>query len=279
MSFSRYRRGSAGTVAAAGTVQGNATLLSAEINLVTGADGAKGVILPTPTPGGPPIIVVNNEAAQNLLIYPASGGEINEVGDDMAFTLSGGQTVVLYPYTATQWYGIGAVSGLSDVEMAYLDGVTAGTGLASKALVLDSSGNVAMPAAPASIDERNAEVVITTNVIAASENGRTFYLNLAAGFTSTLPAPALGLRFRFIVKTAPTGAAYVITTNGSANIMYGMMLERAGGAGVAGAARDTFNFIHNQSIAGDWVEFWSDGTNWYYHGMVDVAAGNTVAAT
>lgn len=123
------------------------------------------------------------------------------------------------------------------------------------------------------------ETVITTNVIGADENGKTFFLSLVAGFTSTLPAPAVGLRFRFIVKTAPTGAAYVITTNGGANVLYGMMVERAGTAGVAGAACDTFNFVHNQSIIGDWAEFWSDGTNWYYHGMVDVAAGNTVAAT
>lgn len=123
------------------------------------------------------------------------------------------------------------------------------------------------------------EVVITTNVIDASESPKTFYLALAAGFTSTLPAPAIGLKFRFIVQIAPTGAPYVITTASSANIMYGMMVERAGGAGVAGAARDTFNFIHTQSIIGDWVEFYSDGTNWYYHGMTDVSAGSTVAAT
>lgn len=127
-------------------------------------------------------------------------------------------------------------------------------------------------------ESANSEVVAATNVIEASESGKTFFLNAAGGFTSTLPAPALGLRFRFIVKTAPT-TSYVITTNGGSNIMYGHMLERAGTAGVAGAARDTFNFVANQSIIGDWVEFYSDGTNWYYHGMVDVAAGNTVAAT
>lgn len=124
----------------------------------------------------------------------------------------------------------------------------------------------------------SSEVVITTNVITATESGKTFYLSLAGGFTSTLPAPVAGLKFKFIVKTAPT-TAYVITTNAGANILYGMMLERAGTAGVAGAARDTFNFVANQAIIGDWVEFESDGTNWYYHGMVDVAAGNTVAAT
>lgn len=144
-------------------------------------------------------------------------------------------------------------------------------------LVVASGGTLTME--PGSAHVFSGEVVVTTNVITAAESGATFFLSLAAGFTSTLPAPALGLYFRFVVKTAPTGAPYIITTNGGDNILYGMMEERAGTAGVAGAARDTFNFIHNQSIIGDWVEMWSDGTNWYYHGMVDVAAGNTVAAT
>lgn len=124
-----------------------------------------------------------------------------------------------------------------------------------------------------------AEVVTATNALTEGESGKTLYLSAAAGFTTTLPLPKAGLYFRFIVKTAPTGAAYIIVTNGSANIMYGMVLERAGAAGVAGVARDTFNFVAGSSIIGDWVEFESDGTNWYYRGMTDVAAGSTVAAT
>lgn len=143
-------------------------------------------------------------------------------------------------------------------------------------LVVASGGTLTLE--PGSKVVNAYEVVTTTNVIAATESGTTFFLNAAGGFTSTLPAPAAGLRFKFIVKTAPT-TAYVIVTTSGANIMYGMMLERAGTAGVAGAAEDTFNFVANNAIVGDWVEFESDGTNWYYHGMVDVAAGNTVTAT
>lgn len=211
-------------------------------------------------------------------------GGYNEDGETTFVFSDPGQFALFqsfYDGSAYYWRKIAdyASSNLSPTEAGFLSGVTAGTGLAGKALVLDSSGNVAMPAAPASIDERNAEVVITTNVIAAAENGRTYYLALAAGFTSTLPAPALGLRFLFVVQIAPTGAPYVITTNAGANVIYGMMVERAGGAGVAGAAQDTQNLVHNQSIIGDWVEYVSDGTNWYCHGMVDVSAGTTFAVT
>jgi len=123
------------------------------------------------------------------------------------------------------------------------------------------------------------EVVTAVKIVTAAESGKTFFLALAAGFSVTLPAPALGLKYRFIVGIAPTGATYAIGTNGSANIMYGKTVERAGGAGVAGAARDTFNFVNSQAIISDFVEFRCDGTNWHYFGMVDVAAGNTVAQT
>lgn len=210
-------------------------------------------------------------------------GGYDEAGDTTFVFSDPGQFLSLKSfYDGTNYYwrkqSDHSVNNLTLAESGYIDGVTPGTGAASKALILDASGNVTMPAAPASIDQRNAEIVITTNVILAAENGRTYYLTLANGFTSTLPAPALGLQFRFIVATAPT-TAYIITTNAGADILYGMIEERAGGAGVAGAARDTFNFVANQAIIGDWVEFYSDGTNWYYHGMVNVAAGNTVSQT
>lgn len=125
----------------------------------------------------------------------------------------------------------------------------------------------------------NTEVVTATNVIAASESGKTFYLNAAAGFLSTLPAPAAGLTFRFIVQTAPTSNGYTIATTSSSNIIKGMMLERAGTAGVAASAGDLITLVANQSIAGDWLELYSDGTSYFVHGMVDVAAGVTIGST
>ena len=44
----------------------------------------------------------------------------------------------------TDWIAIGT-HGLTAAELAYLDGITAGTGLASKAAILDASGNFIMP--------------------------------------------------------------------------------------------------------------------------------------
>ncbi len=243
--------------------------------------GAETRTLAAPTRIGAEVVLGMKTDAGDITVTVTGG--YNEDGDTTFVFSDPGQFIKLEAIDiggTVTWRKIAdyATGNLSLTEMGWLNGVTAGTGVASKALVLDSSGNLAMPAAPASIDERNAEIVITTNIILAAENGRTYYLTLANGFTSTLPVPALGLRFRFIVALNPT-TAYIITTNAGANILYGMMEERAGGAGVAGSGQDTFNFVASQAILGDWVEFYSDGTSWFYHGMVNVAAGNTVSVT
>lgn len=121
------------------------------------------------------------------------------------------------------------------------------------------------------------ETVATTNAIAAGESGKTFFLNLAGGFTSTLPAPALGLKYKFIVKTAPT-TAYIIVTTSSANVISGVVStgEDAAGSVAIAAAADTITFVANKAVAGDYVEVVSDGTSWFLSGACLVQDGITV---
>lgn len=111
-----------------------------------------------------------------------------------------------------------------------------------------------------------AEVVTTTNVITAAESGKTFFLNSATEFVSTLPAPAAGLRFTFIVTAAPSGASYTVVTNSSSNIIKGHVVtsEDAGGsADSETSGGDTVSFVDGKAVAGDRAEFWCDGTNWF----------------
>jgi len=121
------------------------------------------------------------------------------------------------------------------------------------------------------------EVVTTTNVITAAETGTTFYLNTAGGFTSTLPAAAANLRYKFIVSTAPT-TAYIITTNSSANVLFGFFLDIVGEQ-VYFSAQDTLNFVASTSLVGDFLEVESDGTNWYCTAKSGADGGITVAVT
>lgn len=126
-----------------------------------------------------------------------------------------------------------------------------------------------------------AEIVATTNVITAAETGTTFFLNLAGGFTSTLPAPALGLRYRFIVMTAPT-TNYVIATNGGANIMVVSVNELETDTTEDGPSdddADTLNFVANVALPGDYVDVFCDGTKWYALGQTRADGAVTTSTT
>ena len=123
----------------------------------------------------------------------------------------------------------------------------------------------------------SSEIVTATNVITAAESGKTFFLNAATEFVSTLPAVAAGLKYSFIVTAAPSGASYTIVTNASANIIKGLVLPADGAAGdTETAGADTISFVDGQAVAGDRVDVICDGTNWFAYGKCKVAAGITI---
>lgn len=116
-------------------------------------------------------------------------------------------------------------------------------------------------------ESAKTEVVITTNVLTAAESGKTMFIDLAAGFVTTLPAAALGLNFLFLVKTALTGSATIVTTS-SANVILGQIYTLDVNSATdpdfeATPGGDTITLVLNKAIAGDSVEVWCDGTNWY----------------
>lgn len=130
------------------------------------------------------------------------------------------------------------------------------TGLTATAAQLNQAANTAV----------NAEVVTATNVIAAAESGATFFLNSATEFVSTLPAPAIGLRFSFIVAAAPSGASYTVVTNASGNVILGHILtsqDAGGSADSETSGGDTISFVDGKAVVGDRVDVISDGTKWY----------------
>lgn len=89
-------------VAAAGSVQGDAAALSEGLNVVSAADATKGVILPAGAVGKE--VWVKNNAAAVLKVYPATGGAINAVAANGAFSMAS-LTACLFKASATgQWY-------------------------------------------------------------------------------------------------------------------------------------------------------------------------------
>lgn len=113
------------------------------------------------------------------------------------------------------------------------------------------------------------EIVSATNVITAAESGTTFFLNSAAEFASTLPAPAAGLFYRFIVTAAPSSASYTVVTEGGCQVMAGHVLTGDLAGTDSGtdhedtATGTTITFVDTISVVGDMAEVFSDGTSWF----------------
>lgn len=124
---------------------------------------------------------------------------------------------------------------------------------------------------------RNYEIVTAANTIADGECGTTYFLNAASEFASTLPSPAAGCSFRFIVMAAPVGTAYTIVTPGGGNLIDGTTVVNGGVIGCVN--EDTITFTASAAISGDWVYLISDGTNWYVTGQAFAATGIACSAT
>lgn len=124
------------------------------------------------------------------------------------------------------------------------------------------------------------EVVAATNAITAAESGKVFFLNAATEFASTLPAPAAGLKYTFIVTAAPSSASYTVVTEGGCQVLAGHVLT----SGFADSGSDvettatgtTITFVDGVSVVGDRAEVISDGTSWFASCICAVEAGITI---
>lgn len=96
-------------VTAAGTGIGDAAQLSQGLNVVTGADNTKGVILPVAVPGM--VVVVKGVTAGVLKVYPQTASVINALSASAAISLASGAIPVTFvASTATQWYTLPLVA-------------------------------------------------------------------------------------------------------------------------------------------------------------------------
>lgn len=112
-----------------------------------------------------------------------------------------------------------------------------------------------------------AETRTATNTLTADENGKIVFLNSTTEFVTTLPLPAPGLAFSFIVSGAPASASYTIVTSGSANIIKGAVysadLNAAADGDIETSGGDTITLVDSKAVAGDRVDVVCDGTTWF----------------
>ncbi len=93
-----------GTVAATGSTQANAiasAAISAHVTYVTGADGVKGVALPSAAAGD--LYVVYNQDANVLKLYPYTSDQINNQSANAAILVPGWSVAICYACTTVYW--------------------------------------------------------------------------------------------------------------------------------------------------------------------------------
>jgi len=88
-------------VTAAGSTQGTATLVTGSHVIVTTAAASTGVILPQAEPGAE--VTVKNLGANALNVYPATGGAINALSANAAFSVAAGGQARLLGRNSTNW--------------------------------------------------------------------------------------------------------------------------------------------------------------------------------
>jgi len=161
---------------------------------------------------------------------------------------------------ATYWYlNVGTVTSanfdaidFNIAENAFLSGVTAGTALASKAMVLDSSGNIAMPLTGAILGlvtkSATAAAITTTRSLTAADSGGCFSVAKTSAYAITLPTPSQGMRFKFVVLD--TGANAVTISDGAAHLLGTVSINN-----VSTAMTGTTLTLASGGSVGDWVMF------------------------
>lgn len=153
---------------------------------------------------------------------------------------------------ATKFTNLKVTNEIETTDLTVLDDVSIAGDLA-----LTGDINSKMPLT--SVTASSTATVTTT--LTTSMSGETF---LIAGTTSTFILPATstsaGTFFRFNIGGAITGNSTIVTSD-AGNWIEGTLI--VAGAVVDCDAEDTLTFVADGENLGDYVEVYSNGTNWF----------------
>ena len=114
--------------------------------------------------------------------------------------------------------------------------------------------------------------ISAATTLTAADSETWYKLDAAAGVTVTLPAAKAGLSFRFIVASSFATSNFVIDSAEGDNISGVLVVD---GASVVADEEDQINFVATAETVGDFIDIWSDGTNWYVYGIGNSAGSIT----
>ena len=120
---------------------------------------------------------------------------------------------------------------------------------------------------------------LATETVSVAQSGQVIVVDNGSAAVYTLPTPAKGLHYKFIMgDTESTNVTIRATSDGTsaATIANGTFL--VGTAAINGTEQDDLVLGNsgNKSEA-DWIEVWCDGTHWWMKGA-SVVTGNATLA-
>jgi len=92
-------------ITAAGTTQGTAQLVSADVNFISTVAAGSGVILYNGMIGDS-VFIMNDGDPDALTVYPPVGSKFNNLATNAGFTLAMNTPVWCIKITATRWFAI-----------------------------------------------------------------------------------------------------------------------------------------------------------------------------
>jgi len=127
-------------------------------------------------------------------------------------------------------------------------------------------------------DEKYAvvtEPITGARTLTASDSGKYFTLSASAGAEVELPAVTVaGFKARFTVGSAFATTNWTITS--ATNVIQGS--ADVNSTLVPGANENTVSFVATAETIGDYIEIYSDGTNFYAYGIGAGAGAITFTA-
>jgi len=89
-------------ISAAGTTQGTATALTADINLVSTATALQGVQLYNGVQNDS-MIVFNDNSGATIVVYPPTGGQLNNLTVNAGIQVANNTLAEFFKVTSTRW--------------------------------------------------------------------------------------------------------------------------------------------------------------------------------
>src|SRR5579864_5291642 len=169
--------------------------------------------------------------------------------------------------------------GIGGLPLVAAQGLNTNKAVNFSGFGVDISGNVTLPAGKTILGSGVSVLAKTTTaVLTAAQSGSLVLWNAAAGFTITLPAPAVGLNFSFGVQVSVTSSNHKLITDAGTTFLLGgiVMIESADTNSGLGAAMDgssnvaiTMNGSTTGGLIGTFFNAYCiSATQWMVEGIV-----------